>query len=459
MTEPNKYYQIAANQMPPLLALSIVTCIVLFFLKIERNNRQAYSLACLIPTVYLLVCSSRPIGRWITGPSIANEGSVHDRFFLLLIYVLAILVLTNRRKKIVGILSRNSTLIILFLFLGISILWSNHPFISLKRWIRILGAIPVFAIILTEKYPEAVIESIFRKVAYILIPYSIVLIKYFPHLGVGYGRWSGTLMWCGVAITKNALGQLCVVCASFILLSFFRQYSKFKKIPLSLKNQADIFILMLSLYLMFGAPSGAYSATSMGALFIVLFLLLFYYIISNSSVYLVKIFTIFIFCMWPIMYFSEAILATVSESLGRDATLTGRSDVWDLSIQVGMERPIFGTGFGGFFGLDNIISSSFRVGNTAHNGLLDVFIETGIVGILMLLIFLFSYYKRFIKIVLVDRGLSFFGIIILILSLVCNYTESLFLKNSSLLWNLMVLFYICFSQYDSIDLENSQALN
>lgn len=445
--------------MPPLLALFIITIIVLFLLIIERNNRHAYSLACLIPTIYLLVCSSRPLGRWISGPSVSAEGSVHDRIFLLVIYALAIFVLTNRRKKIIGIFRRNSTLIILFLFLGISILWSDHPFVSLKRWVRILGAVPVFAIILTEKSPAVVIESIFRKVAYILIPYSIVLIKYFPHLGVGYGRWSGTLMWCGVAITKNALGQLCVVCSSFILLSYFRQHNKLKNIPFTSKNLADFFILILSIYLMFGAPSGAYSATSMGALFIVFFLLIFYYIFFNSSVHLVKIFTIFIFCMWPVMYFSEAILSTVSESLGRDATLTGRSEVWALSIQVGMERPILGSGFGGFFGLDNIISSSFRVGNTAHNGLLDVFIETGIVGIMMLLIFLVSYYKRFIKIIPVDRDLAFFGVIVLILSLVCNYTESLFLKNSSLLWNLMVLFYICFSLYDSGGLKNNQAVN
>ena len=56
--------------------------------------------------------------------------------------------------------------------------------------------------------------------AYLLIPLSIVLTKYFPELGKQYDTWSGMGYYIGVATSKNMLGALCLVSAVFFLLGF-----------------------------------------------------------------------------------------------------------------------------------------------------------------------------------------------------------------------------------------------
>ncbi|WP_442853597.1 O-antigen ligase family protein [Arthrobacter sp. RIT-PI-e] len=77
-------------------------------------------------------------------------------------------------------------------------------------------------------------------------------------------------------------------------------------------------------------------------------------------------------------------LPQISASVGRSATLTGRTDIWAIVLNVWSERPFTGYGWGGvwrgqigdwvraIFGFDTALS--------AHNGYLDVLLQLGIVG-------------------------------------------------------------------------------
>jgi len=64
-------------------------------------------------------------------------------------------------------------------------------------------------VIVSEVNPRQSLASLLRRCAYVLIPFSVVLIKYYPALGRQYGRWSGIEMWIGVTNQKNSLGILC----------------------------------------------------------------------------------------------------------------------------------------------------------------------------------------------------------------------------------------------------------
>ena len=46
-------------------------------------------------------------------------------------------------------------------------------------------------IILSEAKPSAAVSSVLRRCAFVLLPLSIVFIKYFPWLGRGYSDWTG----------------------------------------------------------------------------------------------------------------------------------------------------------------------------------------------------------------------------------------------------------------------------
>ena len=62
-------------------------------------------------------------------------------------------------------------------------------------------------------------KSLLRRVFYILIPFSVVLVKYFPGIGRVYHRQTGELMALGVTTHKNSLGALCVISIIFFVYS------------------------------------------------------------------------------------------------------------------------------------------------------------------------------------------------------------------------------------------------
>jgi exopolysaccharide production protein ExoQ len=73
------------------------------------------------------------------------------------------------------------------------------------------------------------------------------------------------------------------------------------------------------------------------------------------------------------------------ESLGKDPTLTGRTELWPYVIDAILEKPLFGWGFDGFWFPSNPAATSISdaVGWSvpeAHNGLLELLLQLGIFG-------------------------------------------------------------------------------
>jgi O-antigen ligase len=91
----------------------------------------------------------------------------------------------------------------------------------------------------------------------------------------------------------------------------------------------------------------------------------------------------------------------VLEILGKDATLTGRTELWALVADKIYERPIAGWGYFAFWGpanpVANAISAQLGWGvPTAHNGLLEMLVELGVIGtILISVIFLRSVWLAY----------------------------------------------------------------
>ena len=112
-------------------------------------------------------------------------------------------------------------------------------------------------IILTEERPDGALGVIFRSLAYITLPLSVLFIKYYPEFGVSY-FW-GERMYNGIANHKNSLGQLCLI--PFIYLLWNILYNKFKKDENNHKINIVIYISILSI--LFWLLQKAGSATSL----------------------------------------------------------------------------------------------------------------------------------------------------------------------------------------------------
>jgi O-antigen ligase len=83
--------------------------------------------------------------------------------------------------------------------------------------------------------------------------------------------------------------------------------------------------------------------------------------------------------------------------LGKDATLTGRTQIWAAVLHSISQRPLFGYGYQAFWlGLEGesyhvILAVSWML-SQAQSGFLDVTVETGATGlIVVLLVFFFAF--------------------------------------------------------------------
>jgi O-antigen ligase len=74
------------------------------------------------------------------------------------------------------------------------------------------------------------------------------------------------------------------------------------------------------------------------------------------------------------------------EAVGKDASLSGRDVLWEAVFREGMNRPIFGSGFGAFWreGRGREIVGTWNP-RQSHNAFLDLFVDLGLVGLLAVL--------------------------------------------------------------------------
>ncbi|MFI7163045.1 O-antigen ligase family protein [Rhodococcus erythropolis] len=80
----------------------------------------------------------------------------------------------------------------------------------------------------------------------------------------------------------------------------------------------------------------------------------------------------------------------VAALLSRDVTLTGRLHLWTVSEYYAEQRPLLGWGFGSVWAPDSVVGQMIRSklsfpATSAHNGMLDIRLQIGWIGFLLLL--------------------------------------------------------------------------
>lgn len=83
------------------------------------------------------------------------------------------------------------------------------------------------------------------------------------------------------------------------------------------------------------------------------------------------------------IWFTDA--AGVLALLGKDPTLTGRTDIWQAVGKASAERPLLGYGYNAFWGEDSVPANWIRYNTgwtvpSAHHGWLDILLELGWTG-------------------------------------------------------------------------------
>ncbi len=212
--------------MSPSLATIVYAggIIGLFYLDRDRSVRTAQSLW--LPVIWIWIIGSRPVSLWLGlgggSDDFATqlvEGSPYDAAIFGILLAAGIVVLIRHRTRTYTCLKASWPIFVYFAYCLLSVLWSDFPDIAFKRWIKAIGDLVMALVVVTDTDPVAAVGRLISRVGFILMPASVLFIKYFGDLGRGYDP-DGRPMNTGVTTNKNILGVITLVIALGTLWSF-----------------------------------------------------------------------------------------------------------------------------------------------------------------------------------------------------------------------------------------------
>jgi exopolysaccharide production protein ExoQ len=387
--------------MGALLAFLICSLGVagLFFL--DRDKSVRTSKALWLPVIWLWIAGSRTVSVWLgTGGRSAGalastlDGSPMDAAIFEALIAVGVIVLFMRRNRTITVLKESGPVLIYFLYCMTSTAWSPIPGPAFKRWIKDVGDLVMVLIIVTDAQPMAALRRLYSRVGFILLPVSIVLIRY-TDLGRGFTP-DGAPENTGVTTNKNSLG-LIVFLVSLGALWNVRALLKDKKaINRTRRLVAQGTLLIFGIVLL----QMAHSATSIACMLLGGGLML----ATRLRVFQNRPGRVYALCLAIVlggglaMFFGGG--SVVSGALGRGSGLSGRSDIWKASLAAA-DNPIFGTGFESFWNTNvEKVAAGLRgyweIHNlvSAHNGYIEVYLDLGLVGVCLIALLLISGYRR-----------------------------------------------------------------
>ena len=205
--------------MSPSLALLLWLILLGGLFWFDRAGKRSSSPALWVPLIWFFFLGSRTPTMWLgfsygSGAQALEEGSPLDRTVFLLLTVAALGILISRSFRWRKFVAQNWALAFFLAFALLSVTWSDFPLATFKKWFRDVGICMAVLVVLSDPRPLEAVRTVLRRLFYLLIPLSVVFVKYYPNLGKAFSPWGGQ-EYTGVATSKNMLGVLCLVSGIF----------------------------------------------------------------------------------------------------------------------------------------------------------------------------------------------------------------------------------------------------
>jgi exopolysaccharide production protein ExoQ len=347
------------------------------------------------------------------------------------IYVVALVRALPLRHRILRVMQSNPTLLALMLLALVSFSWSIEPMLTLRRAIALLFT-TVFAVDFGVRYSvEKQLQLITVTIGTALFVSALVSLVA-PGL-VPPAPWptdsSSGNGWNGLFPHKNAFGQM-LAYGVLVTIANYR------------RGAAPTIMAALCICALFGLILASHSGTSLvlSVLMLVLWPLLNILRWKRRTARTLGVAAVLVAVLAAGFCFAN--VDRLASQIDRKTDLTGRTDVWRLTLERASERPWVGYGYNGFWGTNEAARISDLVGwpvPNGHNGFLDVFIQLGALGALAFLVFTMAGLIRSIHFASGWHGGNpLWPLASLLLILSNSLTESYLLSANSFAWIIFI---------------------
>ena len=272
-----------------------------------------------------------------------------------------------RWRRVLGAARAVWPLLALSVLACLSTIWSVQPAVSLRRGALLLAA-TMIAVYVGERYSIKEFASLLAQTLCLMMVSVLLLYLIAPEYVIDQSAYGGA--WKGLSAYKNTFGEHMAVGVLLLVLIRFRHFRWVRYAFLLIG--AGLLLLSRS------ATAAVCGVLSLAAIPV-------WRLLRGRNRLLVYLLVALIFSagIYCILAFPEPIF----QILGRDATLTGRTDLWTMLLPVIANRPILGYGYGAFWTSLNPEVLSVWMGTGRHqipvadNGYIELWLSLGALGV------------------------------------------------------------------------------
>jgi exopolysaccharide production protein ExoQ len=385
---------------------------------------------------------------------IENGGSVGSQLIWVSLVLIPLILLRNRLRLTMMLLgSMNGWFLLLTLYCCVSVAWSIDAAASVRKLSHLFGLYGVCLTACLVGWNARRFQGVLRPALTGLMVGSILFGLIRPDLAImgpnlPAGDPGGS--WRGLTIHKNALGSA----GSFAVILWYQAWlyretkwwavavgliSSLACLLLSRSSTSLVVTMMVMMYLTIGKVTPESLRRQVTPIVL--------------TVFLVAIIGYGLTVMKLLPGLDDVINAATS-SVGKDASFNGRTPIWELVRTYIAEHPVIGTGYGAFWVGPFDTSPSYEFykrlyfyPGEAHNGYLDIVLDLGFVGLLLLAGFIVRYFVLASRLMQTDRPQALLYQSLMLYFLLSNLTESSWLTTvSNPDWMMVVLAIIAMSR-------------
>lgn len=343
------------------------------------------------------------------------------------IYVAALFLLVARWKSSIRAFLRDPLVWLLTGTAIISFLWSDFPDESLRKGITTLQT-TYFGLYLASRFSLKQQLQMLAWALGIVAVFSLLFTLAFPGAAIEAGANAGA--WRGPFAQKNPFARLMVLGALvFLLLALDGGRHRYL-----LWGGFGISVLLILL-------TG--SKTALVLLMTLIVLLPLYKALGWRDTTVIPLVITVILVTGSIAVLVVGNWENILLGLGRDPTLSGRTQLWEMALEKIAERPWLGYGYQAFWrdgGAATVIwnAEGYRPPH-AHQGFINITLDLGLIGLFLFVMILIVTYVRAIAWLRSGRTMiDLWPVSYVTFIFLYNQSENTIIANNSIFWVLLV---------------------